>query len=92
MEQDIEKRRDLESRGIVLAAELAENGESPIRIGQCWEMDGRVSEILGYDGSNVEVMYWDGNGEIKVGDKLEVSTEDSYYGYPTGMGGRTKDK
>ncbi len=41
-EQDIDKRRELESRGIVLAAELIENGETPIRIGQCWELDGRV--------------------------------------------------
>ena len=74
----------------MLAAELVENGETPIRIGQCWELDGRVCEILGYNGDSVEVMYWDGNGQIEAGNKLEVSDDNSYYGYPTGMGGRNK--
>ena len=90
VEQDVDKRRELESRGIVLAAELIENGETPLRIGQCWELDGRVYEILGYDGDKIEIMYWDGNGRIEVGSKLEVSDDNSYYGYPTGMGGRNK--
>ncbi len=92
LKQDIEKRRDLESRGIVLAAELVEDVETPIRIGQFWELNGRVTEILGYSVNNFEVMYWDDKGENKVGERLEVSDEGSYYGYPTGMGESLKEK
>ena len=40
----------MNARGIVLRSELEEGGKIPIRVGQCWEVDGGIFEILGFRG------------------------------------------
>jgi len=55
-EQDIEGRKEMNVRGMVLRSELNEGGVAPMRVGQCWELGGRAYEILGFDGEDVEVM------------------------------------
>ena len=38
-EQDIEGRKEMNIRGMVLKSELDEDGVAPMRVGQCWEMN-----------------------------------------------------
>ena len=42
--------------GIVLKGELTEDGEVPIRVGQCWELEDRAYDILGFKEDRIEVM------------------------------------
>ena len=67
VESDREQRSSMNARGIVLKGELVEDGEVPIRIGQCWELDDRIYDILGYNGERIEVMEWESNGRIAKG-------------------------
>ena len=95
-EQDIGGRKEMNVRGMVLKSELDEDGTAPMRVGQCWEMNGRAYEILGFDGDDIEVMEWESKEGIKVGHDLWVSDKDVVEGMegsdgrPTGMGGRNK--
>jgi hypothetical protein len=52
----------MNARGIVLQGELVEGGEVPIRIGQCWEVDGKIYDILGFNAPDIEVMEWECTG------------------------------
>ena len=95
-EQDIEGRKEMNIRGMVLRLELDEGGVAPMRVGQCWELGGRAYEILGFDGEDVEVMEWESKEGIKIGHDLWVSDKDveegveGSNGRPTGMGVRNK--
>ena len=60
----------MNARGIVLQGELVEGGEVPIRIGQCWEVDGRIYDILGFDAPDIEVMEWKCTGLPEPGKKV----------------------
>jgi len=84
-EQDITGRKEMNSRGIVLRAELKEDGEIPIRVGQCWEMQGRAIEILGFRGNDIEIMEWECGHSVKVNMMMSVKEENR----PKGMGGST---
>ena len=75
----------MNARGIVLRAELHEDGEIPIRVGQCWEVQGKAVEILGFRGDEVEIMNWECGQSINVGDKMFVKEDNR----PKGMGGST---
>ena len=93
MEQDIEARSDMNKRGIVLASELSEGGDAPIRVGQCWEIQGKVCEILGFRDEDIEIMEWTYDRELSLGKTLVVTDDDvldepNSDGRPTGMGGR----
>ena len=94
MESDREQRSTMNARGIVLKGELVEDGVVPIRIGQCWELDDRIYDILGYNGERIEVMEWESNGRIAQGSHVRVTDKDVIEGHPgssgrpTGMGGR----
>ena len=50
VESDREQRSIMNARGIVIKGELVEDGEVPIRIGQCCELDNKIYNILGYNG------------------------------------------
>jgi hypothetical protein len=50
VESDREQRSIMNARGIVIKGELVEDGEVPIRIKQCWELDNKIYNILGYNG------------------------------------------
>ena len=67
IESDREQRISLNKRGIVLKGELGEDGEVPIRVGQCWELDNKVYDILGYNENRVEVMEWESAEKKKPG-------------------------
>jgi hypothetical protein len=84
-EQDLTGRGDMNARGIVLRAELHEGGEIPIRIGQCWEVQGKAVEILGFRGDEIEIMNWECDQTIKIGDKMYVQEDNR----PKGIGGST---
>ena len=76
-------RTEMNSRGIVLKAELNEGGEIPLRVGQCWEIDGKAFELLGYRGSDAEIMEWESGDQITLGCDMIAKEEDR----PLGMGG-----
>ena len=80
-EQDLELRSELNSRGIVLRAELEENGEIPIRIDQCWEVGGRALDILGFREEDIEIMEWECGGEVRIVKRMMVLEENR----PKGM-------
>ena len=94
IESDREQRISLNKRGIVLKGELGEDGEVPIRVGQCWELDNKVYDILGYNENRIEVMEWESAGKIEKGCLMRVTDKDvvaslpGSNGRPTGMGGR----
>jgi hypothetical protein len=48
LEQDREAREELNTRGIVLRSELETDGQIPMRVGQCWLVEGVITEILGF--------------------------------------------
>ena len=73
----------MNARGMVLNSELNEGGEIPIRVGQCWEVDGTPLEILGFRGSDIEIMKWVCQGTIKVGISMTVPDQSR----PKGIGG-----
>ena len=77
-------------RGIVLKGELVEDGEVPIRIGQCWELDDRIYDILGYNGERIEVMEWESNGRIAKGSQASVTDKDVIEGHPGSRNGRSQ--
>jgi len=85
MEQDVDKRTEMNRRGIVLESELHEGGNIPIRIGQCWEVEGRAIEILGFRGGDIEIMEWECGILVEVGKKMKVLEENR----PKGIGGST---
>jgi len=90
-ESEINKRISLNARGIVLRSELEEGGRAPLRTGQCWLLNERVVEILGFNATGVEIMYWDNIKGIEVGRWVEVMDDKCdtvRQGYPTGAGGR----
>jgi len=82
-EHDLAGRKEMNARGIVLKAELGEDGVIPIRVGQCWEVAGKVMEILGFRGSDIEIMQWECQLPIEVNKKMYVKEENR----PKGMGG-----
>ncbi len=55
---DLDTRCSLNRRGIVLRSELSDGGSSPLRNGQCWLLDGKIIEILAFNGEDLEVMEW----------------------------------
>ena len=57
-------------------------------MGQCWREGENALEIIGFDGDRVETMLWEGEGELKVGSVVEVSTRNDHEAFPTGMGSR----
>ena len=94
-ERDTDQRIQMNARGIVLQGELEEGGEVPIRIGQCWEVDGRIYDILGFSDLDIEVMEWECAGQPELGKKVWVSDKnvldrEGSDGRPTGMGGRNR--
>ena len=84
-EQDLAGRGKMNARGIVLKAELSEGGEIPIRVGQCWEVQGKATKILGFRGDDVEIMNWECEHSVEVNMMMSVKEEDR----PKGMGGST---
>ena len=86
----IQERIELNRRGMVLAGETCdgeEDQELPLRVGQCWGFGEGIVEIVGLPEGKAEVMEWTHKGN-KKGRRLEVSTEENYGKYPTGMGSR----
>jgi hypothetical protein len=71
-EQDLEARIEMNTRGIVLRAELGEDNNIPIRVGQCWEVNGRALEILGFRGQDIEIMEWECSYNVRVGESMKV--------------------
>ena len=71
-----------------MKGEEEEGGKVWLRVGQCWREGENVLEIVGFDGDRVETMLWEGEGELKVGSVVEVSTRNNYEAFPTGMGSR----
>ena len=82
-EQDTTAREEMNARGMVLKSELGEGGEIPIRVGQCWEVDGTPMEILGFRGTDIEIMTWVCQGNIEVGKSMVVLD----HSRPKGIGG-----
>ena len=94
-ERDTDQRISMNARGIILQSELEEGGEAPIRIGQCWEVDGKIFDILGFNEDDIEVMEWECKGLPEQDKMVWVSDKDILVmkgsdGRPTGMGGRNK--
>ena len=83
LEQNLQARIDMNARGIVLQAKLGEGSEIPIRVGQCWEMQGRALEILGFRGDDIEIMEWECGHSLTIGGNMEVRDGNR----PQGMGG-----
>ena len=73
----------MNTRGMVLRSELGTEGLIPMRVGQCWLIDGEILEILGFRGQEVETMIWKSKCDITVGEIL-IAEEESR---PKGMGG-----
>ena len=88
MKEDHGSRDDRCIRGIVMKGEEEEDGKVWLRVGQCWKEGNNVLEIVGFDGDRVETMLWEGEGELKVGSVVEVSTRNDCEAFPTGMGSR----
>ena len=82
-EQDLDARTAMNTRGIVLKSELGTDGIIPMRVGQCWLIDGNITEILGFRKDDVEVMIWHCN-DAPIADATVTATEESH---PRGMGG-----
>jgi hypothetical protein len=82
-EQNTQARIEMNARGIVLRSELEEGGKIPIRVGQCWEYDGRALEILGFRDDQIETMEWECENSITIGRNIEEKDGNR----PQGMGG-----
>jgi hypothetical protein len=94
-EEDEEDRIELNSRGIMLEAELTEGGEAQLRIGQCWKFGNRLLEIMALNEADAEYIEWEVQAAEEIprqGGLIYVSARDDYHGYPTGMGSRQKMK
>ncbi len=77
-------------RGLALVGENTDDVELlPIafRTGQCWELDGKVNEIVAFDGDTAQCLVWEPDNEILYpGVSLCVSPENDYKAYANGMG------
>jgi hypothetical protein len=94
-ERDTDQRASMNARGLVLQSELVEGGEALIRIGQCWEVGGKIFDILGFNKDDIEVMEWECKDLPEQDKMVWVSDKDildrkGSDGRPTGMGGRNK--
>ena len=56
-----------------------------MRIGQCWEVQGKAVEILGFRGDEIKIMAWESEQAVKIGDKMHVKEDNR----PKGIGGST---
>ena len=94
IESDRDQRIDMNARGIVLKGELTEDGEVPIRVGQCWELENKAYDILDFNEDRIEVMEWESGGGFQKGAVISVTDKDAVAGItgrsgrPTEMGGR----
>ena len=87
-------RIDRFERGIAL---VGEDSMSPtphpiaIRAGQCWEVAGKVLEIVAFAGDYVECLEWSpSHPHLFPGVRLTVDTADNYSKYSKGLGSDTR--
>ena len=83
------------NRGVVLNGEDGDRDDPfdpiPLRIGQCWELDNVVHEILGFNENHAEVLRWVPTSvPLKVGTTISVPKTHAYHDYPTGLGSRVR--
>ena len=64
------------------------------RVGQCWELEDKAYDILGFNVKRIEVMEWESSGGFQKGAVVSVTDKDvvagtiGSSGRPTGMGDR----
>ena len=77
-------------RGVALVGENSDDADLlPIafRTGQCWELDGKVNEIVAFDGNTAQCLVWETDNDILYpGVALCVSPDNDYEAYAQGMG------
>ena len=75
-------QRDLlQTRGIVLAVEDSSSSSLlplPLRVGQCWALDGKVLEIVGFRQFDAECLEWTPASSLSLGVELSVKTDDNH--------------
>ena len=86
---DTMRRDSLQTRGIVLAGEDSPSDEPislPLRVGQCWALNGKVLELIGFYGNGVDCLEWSYLTPLQPNTSLVVKTDNDFHGYLRGMG------